>query len=71
MKPDVYKRQIIDSNIFRESNKVVASPIPQPHCGSQLCIDNLGISGRGGRRVCGFGVKDLSEDMKILGDVRI
>ena len=52
--------------MFPESNKVVASPIPQPHYGSQLCIDNLGISGRD-RRARGFVVKDLSEEMKLLG----
>ena len=44
----------------------MVSPIPQPHYGSQLCIDNLGISGRG-RRAGEFVVKDLSEDMKLLG----
>ena len=52
--------------MFRESSKVVASSIPQPHYGSQLCIDNRGISGRD-RRAGGFVVKDLSEDMKLLG----
>ena len=48
--------------MFRETSKIVASPIPQPHYGSQLCIDNLGISMRD-RRAGGFVVKDLSEEM--------
>ena len=52
--------------MFRETSKVVASPIPQPHYGSQLCIDNLGISMRD-RRAGGFVVKNLSEEMKLLG----
>ena len=51
--------------MFRESNKVVDSSIPQPHYGSQLCIDNLGISGRG-RRGERFVVKDCSEEDETL-----
>ena len=51
--------------MFRESSKVVDSSIPQPHYGSQLCIDNLGISGRG-RRGERFVVKDCSEEDETL-----